>query len=111
MDKLKIVKGVANILTGATVGKTVDIFIKNNIPTEFLSGRKERLAVMVGSAIIGAFVSAKCSDYVEGEIDDIAKSIEEIKQNVKISKEENTVVINNVQITSNEDSTEDTDKE
>lgn len=93
MDKLKIVKGVANLITGASVGKVVDIFLKNNLPRQVVLDRKERIAVTIGSAIIGAYISSKCSDYVEEEIDNVVEAIEDIKSTVKINKEANSVVI------------------
>lgn len=93
MNALSIIKGVANVVTGATVGKTVDIFLQSNIPSELLSGKKERIAVTIGSAIIGALVSAKCSDYVENEIDVVAKSIEEIRNNIRIAQEDKDILI------------------
>lgn len=93
MDKIKIIKGIANIITGASVGKTVDIALKYILPYKDSLKTSERVAITIGSGIIGAYLSSKCSDYVEGEIDSVVETIDEIKSTVKINKEQNSVVI------------------
>lgn len=88
MDKLKIIKGIANLITGASVGKTVDIALKYILPCKDGLKTSERVAITIGSGIIGAYLSSKCSDYVEEEIDSVVEAIDNIKSTVKISKED-----------------------
>lgn len=91
MDKMKLIKGAANILTGAGVAKTVDCVIQNNLP----SGMKwyTRALTFIGTSVISSFVSSKMSDYVEEQIDEVKKSFDDINKavlsaTVKIEKEE-----------------------
>lgn len=88
MKALDIVKGVANVATGLGVGKTVDLILKENLPIDM--NWKARLATFIGSAVISGYISAKCTEYVEGEIDNVHDTISKIKDQVKIeaSKED-----------------------
>lgn len=90
MNKIDILKGVASMITGAGVGKTVDLIIKNNLPVEM--NWKMRMATMIGSAAIGGLISAKCGDYVEGEIDKVVEIVEGVK---KVIPDNHEVVIDN----------------
>lgn len=91
MNKVDLIKGIAGIVTGAGVGKTVDIILKNNLPIEM--NWKTRLATIIGSAAISGYISAKCGDYVENEIDKVV----EIVDNVKDARQKmaTNIVINN----------------
>lgn len=80
MDKLNLIKGIASLVTGAGVGKTVDLILKNNLPVEM--NWKARLATFVGSAAISGYISAKCSKHVEGEIDKVAEFVGIVKKTV-----------------------------
>lgn len=90
MDKMKLIKGAAHILTGAGVAKTVDLVVQNNLP----SGMKwyTRALTFIGTSVISSFVSAKMSDYVEEEIDQLKEQLDEFnkaisKATVKVEEE------------------------
>lgn len=85
MDKLNLIKGIASLVTGAGVGKTVDLILKNNLPVEM--NWKARLATFIGSAAISGYISAKCSEHVEDEIDKVAEMVESIKKAIPESKD------------------------
>lgn len=89
MDKLSLIKGIASLVTGAGVGKTVDLILKNNLPVEM--NWKARLATFVGSAAISGYISAKCSEHVEEEIDNVAEMVGVVKKTVDKNKD---IVIN-----------------
>lgn len=91
MNKLDIFKGVASLVAGAGVGKTVDLVLKNNLPTEM--NWKTRLCTMIGSAVIGSFISSKCCGYIEDEIDDVANKIDNIKKMANQAMNQTDIVI------------------
>lgn len=80
MKAKEIIKLAANVVTGLGVGKTVDLVLKNNLPVNM--DWKGRVATFIGSAALSGYISAKCSDYVEDEVDKISTLIE----NAKIAK-------------------------
>lgn len=80
MNKLNLIKGIANLVTGAGVGKTVDLILKNNLPVEM--NWKARLATFIGSAAISGYISAKCSEHVEEEINKVAEFVGVVKKTV-----------------------------
>lgn len=77
MKVKEIVKLAANAITGLGVGKTVDLVLKENLPVDM--NWKVRLATFIGSAALSGYISSKCSEYVEEEIDKVADIIENVK--------------------------------
>lgn len=78
MKIVEIVKFAASAVTGLGVGKTVDVLLKNNLPIEM--NWKTRLATFIGSAAISGYISAKCSEHIEEEIDKVADVVEKLKE-------------------------------
>lgn len=78
MEKSKIIKGAAHILTGAGVAKTVDLVVQNNLP----SGMKwyTRALTFIGTSVLSSFISAKMSEYVEDEIDQLKDQLDEFNK-------------------------------
>lgn len=91
MKAFDIIKGAASVVTGLGVGKTVDILLKENLPVDM--NWKARLATFVGSAVISGYISAKCNEYVENELDTVNETISNIKQQVSITKQYETLDI------------------
>lgn len=78
MKPVEIIKLAASAVTGLGVGKTVDLVLKENLPVEM--NWKVRLATFIGSAVLSGYISAKCSDHIEEEIDKVAEVIEKVKE-------------------------------
>lgn len=78
----EIVKFAASAITGLGVGKTVDLVLKENLPVEM--NWKARLATFIGSAALSGYISAKCSEHVEEEIDRVADVIEKVKHDMDV---------------------------
>lgn len=78
MKVKEIVKIAASAVTGLGVGKTVDLVLKNNLPIEM--NWKTRVATFIGSSVLSAYISAKCSEHIEEEIDKAANIIEKVKE-------------------------------
>ena len=81
MEKINIVKGVASLLTGAGVGKTVDLAIQNNLPSNMKW--TTRVLTFIGSSVISSFISYKMSDYVEDQIDNVKDLYDNLTKNLK----------------------------
>lgn len=77
MKAIEIIKFAASAVTGIGVGKTVDLVLKENLPVNM--NWKVRLATFIGSAAISGYISAKCSEHVEEEIDKVAEMVDKIK--------------------------------
>lgn len=77
MKPVEIIKLVASGVTGLGVGKTVDVVLKQNLPVDM--NWKTRLATFIGSAALSGYISAKCSNHVEEEIEKVAEMIENAK--------------------------------
>ena len=77
MKPVEIIKLAASAVTGLGVGKTVDLVLKENLPVEM--NWKARVATFIGSAVLSSYISAKCSDHIEGEIDKVSEVIEKAK--------------------------------
>lgn len=77
MKPVEIIKLAASALTGIGVGKTVDLVLKENLPVDM--NWKVRVATFIGSAALSGYISAKCSEHVEEEIDKVADMIENVK--------------------------------
>lgn len=78
MKIAEVVKFVASTATGLGVGKTVDLILKNNLPIDM--NWKVRVATFIGSTAISSYISAKCSEHIEGEIDKVVEFVEKIKE-------------------------------
>lgn len=77
MKPVEIIKLAASTVTGLGVGKTVDLILKENLPVEM--NWKARIATFIGSAALSGYISAKCSEYVEEEIDKVSDIIDNAK--------------------------------
>lgn len=77
-----VIKFVASTATGLGVGKTVDIILKQNLPIDM--NWKTRVATFIGSAALSGYISAKCSEQVEEEIDKVSDIIEKVKNEATI---------------------------
>lgn len=84
MKPVDVIKAAANVVTGLGVGKTVDLLLKNNLPVEM--NWKARVATFIGSSVLSGYISAKCSEYVEDEIDNVANIIDNVKNAVKLEQ-------------------------
>ena len=77
MKAKDVIKFAANVVTGLGVGKTVDLVLKQNLPIDM--NWKTKLATFIGSAAISGYISAKCSNYVEEEIEQVAEMVDKLK--------------------------------
>lgn len=77
MKIVEVAKMVGNVATGLGVGKTIDLVLKSNLPVNL--DWRARIATFIGSSVISGYISAKCGEYVEEEIDKIAGFVENVK--------------------------------
>lgn len=80
MDKKNIIKGVVKFGAGCCVSTMIGIICRQNIVATNVG---EKIAIAVGSGVIGMMVGEAAESYVGRQIDDICDSIDKIKKTAK----------------------------
>lgn len=75
-DKRKTIKTVVGLVAGLAAGSLVQLAFKQNVAVTKTS---EKVALAVGSFVIGDYVGGKISDYAENACDGLFDSIDTIK--------------------------------
>lgn len=75
-DKRKTIKTVVGLVAGITAGSLVQLALKQNVAVTKTS---EKVALAIGSFMIGDYVGGRISDYAEASIDGLFDSIDTIK--------------------------------
>lgn len=83
IDARKIVKGTLSFVGSMGVGTLVSLGLKQNI---FPDSKYQKVMVAIGSFVIGDMISAKASEYLEKQVDDVADNIEKIFTGEPIKK-------------------------
>lgn len=77
MDKKHIIRGVIKFVGSICVGTTIDILVRQNTN---LDKPFEKIAVGVGSGIIGMMVAETAESYLDKAFDEFDETIKKIKQ-------------------------------
>lgn len=84
-DKRKTVKMIVGCVVGVTAGSVINLALKQNVVTTKTS---EKIAVAIGSFMIGDYIGAKVANYAERSCDDIFSIIDSVKAMQKETTED-----------------------
>jgi hypothetical protein len=81
MNRIKILKGVVNLVVGTGVSKITHSILKNNVEPETVT---DKVAVAAGTTVITGMAVNASKTYTDAKIDEYIASFKEYKEKKKI---------------------------